>query len=208
MSLQEIKSERLEEEFEGFHEELNDLRAKDISNICLDYEDQIPIKDEIKEEIKSEPLDEDNVDVETHSCDDDHEKSDLQAMVDKLLIENQTLQKDRGKFLELQVENENLRSESNDLQIELEKLQVINQNLTSEKNYVERQLEDKEKKFQELKKNAKLKKKILQERPYDRSNRGGCGKNDKFGFLIWPCANCRDKKQFGGEGKPKKCLRL
>ena len=121
MSLQEIKSERLAEEFEGVHEELNDLRAKDISNICLDYEDQIPIKDEIKEEIKSEPLDEDNVDVETHSCDDDHEKSDLQAMVDKLLIENQTLQKDRGKFLELQVENENLRSERNDLQIELEK---------------------------------------------------------------------------------------
>ena len=179
MSLQEIKSERLAEEFEGVHEELNDLRAKDISNICLDYEDQIPIKDE---------------------------KRDLQAMVDKLLIENQTLQKDRGKFLELQVENENLRSESNDLQIELEKLQVKNQILTSEKNYVERQLEDKEKKFQELKKNAKLK--ILQERPYDRSNRGGCGKNDKFGFLIWPCANCRDKKQFGGEGKRKKCLRL
>ena len=206
MSLQEIKSERLAEEFEGVHEELNDLRAKDISNICLDYEDQIPIKDEIKEENKSEPLDEDNVDVETHSCDDDHEKRDLQAMVDKLLIENQTLQKDRGKFLELQVENENLRSESNDLQIELEKLQVKNQILTSEKNYVERQLEDKEKKFQELKKNAKLK--ILQERPYDRSNRGGCGKNDKFGFLIWPCANCRDKKQFGGEGKRKKCLRL
>ena len=92
MSLQEIKSERLAEEFEGVHEELNDLRAKDISNICLDYEDQIPIKDEIKEEIKSEPLDEDNVDVETHSCDDDHEKRDLQAMVDKLLIENQALQ--------------------------------------------------------------------------------------------------------------------
>ena len=64
MSLQEIKSERLEEEFEGVHEELNDRRAKNISNICLDYEDQIPIKDEIKEENKSEPLDEDNVDVD------------------------------------------------------------------------------------------------------------------------------------------------
>ena len=73
-----------------------------------------------------------------------------------------------------------MKSERNDLQKELEKLQVINQNLTSEKNYVERQLEDKEKKFQELKKNAKSK--ILQERPYDRSKVAGVGKMTNLDF--------------------------
>ena len=59
MSFQEIKSEPLGEEV---HEELNDdiiKRAEDISNICFDYEDpdKIPVKGEIKEEIKTEPLD-------------------------------------------------------------------------------------------------------------------------------------------------------
>ena len=81
MSLQEIKSEPLAEEL-------------NISNICFDYEDKIPfpIKEEIKLEIKTEPLDEDSPDVETPSCEVDQEKSDLQAMVDKLLIEKQNLQ--------------------------------------------------------------------------------------------------------------------
>ena len=96
MSFQEIKSESLGEEVKGIHEEMNNdiiKRAEDISNICFDYEDKIPIKEEIKEEIKTEPLYEDK-DVETHSCEDDQEKSDLQAMVDKLLIEKQKWQKD------------------------------------------------------------------------------------------------------------------
>ena len=83
MSLQEIKSEPLAEEVNGLHEELN------ISNICFDHEDKIPIKEEIKLEIKTEPVDEDNPDVETPSCEVDQEKSDLRAMVDKLLIEKQ-----------------------------------------------------------------------------------------------------------------------
>ena len=43
---------------EGVHEELNN-DPEDISNICFDYEDpdKIPVKGEIKEEIKTEPLD-------------------------------------------------------------------------------------------------------------------------------------------------------
>ena len=132
---QEIKPEPLEEQVEGVHEELNDdiiKRAEDLSNICFDYEDdddKIPIKGEIKQEIKTEHLDEDNIDVETHSCEDDQEKSDLQAMVEKLLIEKQTLQKDMDKFVELQVENQILKSE---------------------KNVLERQLEDKEKKLEDM----------------------------------------------------------
>ena len=88
MSFQEIKSEPLGEEVEGVHDELNDdiiKRAEDVSDICFDHEDKIPIKEEIKQEIKPEPLDEDSMDVETHSCEDGQEKSDLQAMVDKLL---------------------------------------------------------------------------------------------------------------------------
>ena len=155
MSFQEIKSEPLGEEV---HEALNNdiiKNAGDISNICFDYEDEdkIPIKEEIKQEIKTETLDEDNIDIETHVIDveNDQEKSDLQAMVDKLLIEKQTLQKDMEKFVELQVENQILKSEKRQLEGEVNKfveLQVENQNLKSEKNYVERQLEEKVKQLQ------------------------------------------------------------
>ena len=139
MSFQEIKSEPLGEEVEGTHEHLND-RAEDISNICFDYEDdnKIPIKEEIKEKIKPEPLPKDSINVEI-----DQEKSDLQAIVEKLLIEKQTLLKDIEKFAELEVENQILKSKNN-------KLQVKNQNLKSEKKYMKRQLEEKEKEFQEL----------------------------------------------------------
>ena len=92
MSLQGIKSEPLAEEVDGLHEEL------DISDICFDHEDEIPIKEEIKLEIKNEPLDKDNLNVETPFCKVDQEKRDLQAMVDKLLIEKQTWQKEMEKI--------------------------------------------------------------------------------------------------------------
>ena len=123
MSFQEIRSQPLGE-VEGAPEYLNE-RADDFSNICFDYEDQdkIPIKEEIKQEVKPEPLDEDNIDVETHPCEDDQEKRYLQAMVDKLLIEKQNLQ----------VENQILKSkktnEERQLEKEVRKLQVENQNL-------------------------------------------------------------------------------
>ena len=63
------------------------------------------------------------------------------------------------------------------------------------------------KEFKEFKRNAKLK--LLQERPYDRSNRGGCGKNEKKCKNCekpncGECINCKDMKQFGGPGKRKK----
>ena len=87
-SVHEIKSEPLGEEAEG---------VLDTSNIFFDYEEEDktpPIKEEIKEEIKTEPFVEDNVDDESHIIDveNDQEKNDLQAMVDKLLIAKQTLQ--------------------------------------------------------------------------------------------------------------------
>ena len=138
MSFQEIKSEPLGGEVEG---------ADDYSNIVFDYEDEniISPKEEIKEEIKPEPLDKDNIDADSDVIDVeiDQEKSDLQAMVDKLLIEKQTLLKDIEKYAELEVENQILKSKNN-------KLQVKNQNLKSEKKYMKRQLEEKEKEFQEL----------------------------------------------------------
>ena len=109
MSLQEIKSEPFAEEVDGLHEEL------DISDICFDYEDEIPIIEEIRLEIKTEPLNEDNPDLETPSCEVDQEKSDLQAMVDKLLIEKQKWQKDMDKLVELQFENQILKSEKKEL---------------------------------------------------------------------------------------------
>ena len=62
MSSQEIKSESLGEEVHGVHDELNDEimdRSGNFSNICFDYEDENkipPIKEEIKQEIKTEPL--------------------------------------------------------------------------------------------------------------------------------------------------------
>ena len=149
MSVHEIKSEPLEEEAEGIHENLDDdriQRAEDTSNIFFDYEEEDktpPIKEEIKEEIKTEPLVEDNIeDDENHVIDveNDQEKSDLQAMVDKLLLEKQTLLKDMDKLVELQVENQILKSNKTNLERQLEDkvkelehkvndLQVKNQNL-------------------------------------------------------------------------------
>ena len=53
--IQNIKSEPLEKE------------AEDFSNIFFDYENKIPIKEEIKQEIKIEPfVNEYNMDVENH----------------------------------------------------------------------------------------------------------------------------------------------
>ena len=47
--------------------------ASDISNISFDHEDNVPIKKEIKQEIKNEPLDEDKMqmDAETLSYEND-----------------------------------------------------------------------------------------------------------------------------------------
>ena len=132
--IQNIKSEPLEKEAEEF------------SNIFFDYENKIPIKEEIKQEIKIEPfVNEYNMDVENHVTDveNDQDKSDLLVKVDKILIDKQTLQKDMKNLMELRVENQILKSEN-------DKLQVENQNLKCEKNYTERQLEDQKKKFQEL----------------------------------------------------------
>ena len=126
---QDIKTELLEEKAEGLHQELNDdvmERAEDFSNICFDYEDRNkipPIKEEIKQEIKTEPLDEDNINVETHSSEEDQEKRDLQAMVDKLLIEKQNLQ------VENQIWKSEKTNEERQLEKEVRKLQVENQNL-------------------------------------------------------------------------------
>ena len=171
MSFQKIKSEPLEEEI---GEELNDDMIKselDFPDICFDYEDKIPIKEEIKMEIKTEPFDEENIrlaspeipkleepiqyvlkrnhddlDTETDPCEEDKEKSDLQAMVDKLLIEKQILQ-NKNKHLERELECQVKNNEE---------LQVENQKLKSEKNYVDKQLEDNQKKFQELKEQIHL----------------------------------------------------
>ena len=88
-------------------------------------------------------MNEDNPNLETPSCEVDQEKSDLQAMVDKLLIEKQKWQKDMDKLIELQFENHILKSEKKELQVE-------NKNLKYKTNHVEKQLEDKEKKFKEL----------------------------------------------------------
>ena len=159
MSFQEVKSEPLEEEVEGAQ------RANDFANIVFDYEveNKIPLKLETKEEIKSEPLSGDNVDADSHVIDveNDQEKIHLQAMLDKLLIEKQTLQKDMEKFVELLEENQILKSEKRQLEDKVKKfeeLQVKNQKLKSEKDYVQRQLEDHVQKFEELQvKNQNLK---------------------------------------------------
>ena len=140
MRVHEIKPEPL-----GVHEDLDDdviKRAGDTSNIIFDYEEEDktpPIKEEIKEEIKTEPLEDDEshvIDVEN-----DQEKSDLQAMVDKLLLEKQTLQKDIYKLIELQVDNQILKFDKNNLERQLEdkgkkfeELRVETQNLKSDKN--------------------------------------------------------------------------
>ena len=126
-SVHEVKLESLDEP-EEVHEDLDDdviKRAGDTSNIIFDYEEEDktpPIKEEIKEEIKTEPLGEDNIDTESHVVDveRDQEKSDLQAMVDKLLLEKQTLKKDIDKLVELQVENQILKSDKNNLERQLE----------------------------------------------------------------------------------------
>ena len=125
MSSQEIKPEPLGE-VEGAFEHLNE-RAEDFSNIVFDYEDEdpdqdkIPIKEEIKEEIKHEPMDIDNRDDDSHVIDveKDQEKSYLQSMIDKLLIEKHTLQKDIDKLVELQVENQILKSEKSNMMTQL-----------------------------------------------------------------------------------------
>ena len=151
MSIHEIKMEPLEEEAEGVHENLDDNKiqiAEDTSNIFFDYEEEDktpPIKEEIKEEIKTEPLVEDNADAESHVIDveNDQEKSDLLAMVEKLLLEKQTLQKDLEKFVELQVENQILKTDKTNLEKQFAELQIENQNLKSDKDYVERQFKDK-----------------------------------------------------------------
>ena len=126
MSFQEIKCEPLGEEVEGIHDESNNdmiRRAEDVSQlldvsgICFGYEDKI--KEEIKQEIKPEPLDENNIDAEAHSCEDDQEKRYLQAMVDKLLIKKQTLQIDMNKYAGLQEENQILKSEKNNVEKQL-----------------------------------------------------------------------------------------
>ena len=114
MSLQGIKSEPLAEEVDGLHEVLD---------ICFDHEDEIPIKEEMKLEIKNEPLDKDNLNVETPFCKVDQEKRDLQAMVDKLLIEKQNLQ------VENQIWKSEKTNEERQLEKEVRKLQVENQNL-------------------------------------------------------------------------------
>ena len=79
MNFKEIKSELQGEDVARAHGHVND-RAEDIPNIIFDYEnvDKIPIKEEIKQEIKLEPSDKDNLDVETHVI--DVEKSELQAI--------------------------------------------------------------------------------------------------------------------------------
>ena len=133
---QEIKSEPLGEEVERAHEHLNE-RADDFSNICFDHEDKIPIKEEVKQEIKPEPMNEDNIDVETHSCEDDQEKSDLKAMVEKLLIEKQTLQKDMDK---LQSEKNNVEKQLEEKNEKFEELQVENQTLKEQMNLQSAQL--------------------------------------------------------------------
>ena len=146
MSFQEIKSEPQGKDVAEAYEHLNE-RADDISNIIFDYEDvdKIPIKEEeIKQEIKPEPLDKDNKDVETHVIDveKDQEKSELQAMVDKLLKEKQTLQKDMIKFVDLQVEHQMLKSDKYTVERQLEELQVENQNLKYENQQFENKVQD------------------------------------------------------------------
>jgi len=133
---------------------------KTLQTFFFDYEeeDKTPlIKEEIKEEIKTEPLVEDNIDDENLVIDveNDQEKSDLQAMVDKLLLEKQTLKKDMDKLVELQVGNQILKSDKKNLERQLEdkgkkfaELQLENQNLKSDKDYLERQFEDKVKGLQ------------------------------------------------------------
>ena len=159
MSFLEIKPEPLGEEVDGSHDEHLNERVNDFSKICFDYEDpdqdKIPIKEEIKEEIKHEPMTIDNMDDDLHVIDveNDQEKSELQSIIDKLLIEKHILQKDIDKLVELQVENQILKSEKRLLEDKIktfEELQVENQTLKSEKQYMERKLEEKEKKFQEL----------------------------------------------------------
>ena len=114
-----------------FHRELESTLKKATQSISLIAGVYGDDNEEIKQEIKPEPLDKDNKDVETHVIDveKDQEKSELQAMVDKLLKEKQTFQKDMIKFVDLQVEHQMLKSDKYTVERQLEELQVENQNL-------------------------------------------------------------------------------
>ena len=92
------------------------------------------------------------LDVETHSCEDDQFDD---------------------KVKELQVENQNLKSEKIDVERQFEdkvkkfeELQVENQNLKAEKNCMERQFEDKVKELQVENQNLKSEK-IYVERQFE-----------------------------------------
>ena len=185
MSIHEVKLEPLREEAEEVHEDLDDDIIKgveDTSSFFFDNEEEdktSPIKEEIKEEIKYEPLDKDNLDPESHVIDveNDQEKSDLKAMVDKLLLEKQTLQKDIYKLIELQVDNQILKFDKNNLERQLEdkgkkfeELRVETQNLKSDKNYVERQIEDKVKALEHKVNNLQVKNQNLREQLQLNSN--------------------------------------
>ena len=91
-------------------------------------------------------------------------------MVDKLLLEKQTLQKDIYKLIELQVDNQILKFDKNNLERQLEdkgkkfeELRVETQNLKSDKNYVERQIEDKVKALEHKVNNLQVKNQNLRE---------------------------------------------
>ena len=185
MSIHEVKLEPLREEAEEVHEDLDDDIIKgveDTSTFFFDNEEEdktSPIKEEIKEEIKYEPLGKDNIDPECHVIDveNDQEKSDLKAMVDKLLLEKQTLQKDIDELIELQVENQILKFEKNNLERQFEdkgkkfeELRVETQNLKSDKKYVERQFEDKVKALEDKVNNLQVKNQNLREQLQLNSN--------------------------------------
>merc|ERR1712001_474928 len=76
-------------------------------------------------------MNEDNIDVETHSCEDDQEKSDLKAMVEKLLIEKQKLQKDMDK---IQCEKNNVEKQLEEKNKKFEELLIENQTLKEQMN--------------------------------------------------------------------------
>ena len=131
MSFLEMKPEPLGEEVDGSHDEHLNERVNDFSKICFDYEDpdqdKIQIKEEIKEEIKHEPMTIDNIDDDLHVIDveNDQEKSELQSIIDKLLIEKCILQKDIDKLVELQVENQILKSEKRLLEDKMKTFQEL-----------------------------------------------------------------------------------
>merc|ERR1712001_688023 len=85
-------------------------------------------------------------------------------------LEKQTLKKDMDKLVELQAENQILKSDKKNLERQLEdkgkkfaELQLENQNLKSDKDYLERQFEDKVKEFQHKVNKLQVKNKMLRE---------------------------------------------